>query len=627
MNPQQNKKIATIILALVVLCSAAAKDIVIERPAFRTTSNSLYPVKVELKKSETIVHFHVACAHWRDWSMDGARLECNGHQYAFRSGRIITHDHGQVLTDDIFEIGKKYAQNAQQDSLVLTFEPLPKGAKTFDYIEGTGEGSWQTQGIRADGQSYPLIFPAYQQPVDDGQPLKPLTPTYGKATATVKVHGGKALSYFGPPACDPITGNYETETQLHDSVTTFCHPAYLPMRVVWVGPDIDPSGRSEQFPLLHIPGETLTLDVDPVACTALKYGFNKAVNRHDCYRLGGTLADLNQVILENQALASVQTKEVPEYRDGETFTQWSERLWQSIDTIRQSVLQRADYTRRQRDFANLLADRAYLNIRHSYELAVGYKMRWQNTDSVIARLKATYTLEDPHACDLRLFRDGTTYYATTSTSVLPYLRANGLDHGEVYDFLVAFDEAKALGQKMRNAEVQEDSAIARIHPYFQPVLRAFNDSTRVLVEQLQREAKERMMPTPDVPGSELLEHIVAQHPGKAVFFDLWATWCGPCMQGIRAMEPLKEQLKGKDIVFIYLTDESSPLNEWNPQVLKIPGLHYRIPSALWQQLPGLEAIPQYYLYDRTGRRVWEFTGFSNEVLKTIQAEIEKVCNE
>ena len=621
------KKLLTILCAMLLTVSAQAKDKVLDRPAFRSSSNSLYPAKVELKKKETVVHFHIDCSHWREWSMDGARLECDGQTLAYQTGRIITHEGRRVLADDVFELGKTYGPNAQQDSLILTFAPLPKGTKAFDYIESGLEGGWHIRGIRLDGKQYGSIFPAYQPPVDDGQPLKPLIPTYGKATTTVTSHGGKGCSYFGPPACDPITGKYETETQYLDSVTVFCHPAYLPMRVVWIGPDIDASGYGGQFPLLHVPGETLTLDIDACACAERSLGCKANVGPHDYYRLGGTLADLNQVILENQVLAQVQSKEVPEYQDGETFGQWSERLWQRIDSIRQCMLQRPDYTRRQRDYAQLLADRAYLNIRQNYEPALRYKM-WTlrlNADSAVSRLKTTYTLEDPHARDLHLFRDGTTYYATTNTGYLPYLRANGLDHGEVYDFLAAFDEAIALGQKMKKVEVQTDSAIARIHPYFQPVLRAFNDSTRMLVERLQREAKERMKPTPDVPADQLLQTIAAQYPGKAVFFDLWATWCGPCMKGIHAMEPMKEELKGKDVYFVYLTNESSPLNEWSEQVLRIPGQHYRIPNALWSKIPDVSSIPQYFLYDSEGRCSWQQTGFDDATIGTIFQEIEKVC--
>ena len=84
----------------------------------------------------------------------------------------------------------------------------------------------------------------------------------------------------------------------------------------------------------------------------------------------------------------------------------------------------------------------------------------------------------------------------------------------------------------------------------------------------------------------------------------------------------KGKLKGRDVVFIYLTDESSPEAEWKKQVANMPGLHYRI-SSLSKQIPGVSGIPQYYLYDRQGKRVWEQVGFDDEVLKIIEAEIEK----
>jgi thiol-disulfide isomerase/thioredoxin len=178
-----------------------------------------------------------------------------------------------------------------------------------------------------------------------------------------------------------------------------------------------------------------------------------------------------------------------------------------------------------------------------------------------------------------------------------------------------------MGEKMNNAEVQPDSVIQSVHPHFQPVLLALNDSARVLAEHFQREAKNRKMTAPDVPGDQLLQTIAKQYPGKAVFFDLWATWCGPCKIGIEAMEPLKEELKEKDVVFVYLTDESSPQSAWNNYVIKVPGKHYRISSL--GQLPGITGIPQYYLFNRQGERVWEQSGFGDETLETIKQEIVK----
>ena len=89
------------------------------------------------------------------------------------------------------------------------------------------------------------------------------------------------------------------------------------------------------------------------------------------------------------------------------------------------------------------------------------------------------------------------------------------------------------------------------------------------------------------------------------------------------MEPLKKKLKDRDVVFVYITDETSPVEKWTAQVANIPGLHYRVSNDIWKQIPNLSGIPQYYLYDRNGRRQWEHEGYSDEVLRDIEQQIEK----
>ena len=597
---QFKMKKSLFLCAFVLTISAMAKNRIIERPAFKSSStSSLYPVKVEITKVATIVIFHMKCAHWRDWSMEGAQIEFEGQRYNFKKGRIITHEGKKVFADEVFELGRKYSKNEQQDSVILYFEPLPKNAKTFDFLEDDSPDHWKIYGIRLDNRLYPLALSPYQKPADDGEPLKPLTLKYGEATATCTLYGGGSLAYFGDPSRDPITGQYESKTLYNDSVTIYRHPAYVATRTIWLGCRVDAGMSVDQFPLILIPGETLTLEADATACLARDGNFaaGRPAN-HDCYRLGGTLGDLNQVLLENEFLHYRDIKGLPTYNGGDTF-EWCDALWQSLDTLRRGIVARQSYTRRQQDFLRLLLEDYYV------------------------RTVQEHTLTDPHARDLMLFRDGRSYYLPPKVERLPYLEANGLNHGEVYEMLKGFAEAKEIAAQIRQGHVQSDSMIQGAHPYFQPVLRVFNDTTRTVVERLQREAKERMMPTPAVKGDQLLQTIASQYPGKAVFFDLWATWCGPCKKGIAAMEPMKEQLKGKDIVFVYLTNESSPINEWNDYVIKIPGQHYRIPSTLWNQIPGLGSIPQYYLYDCQEHEVWKQTGFSNEVLEMIGKEIEK----
>ena len=396
---------------------------------------------------------------------------------------------------------------------------------------------------------------------------------------------------------------------------------------LFIGPRLDTLGFGDQYNMIVIPGETLTIDFDPATCNAWIYDFSAGKPSRHGYRLGGTLGDINEVLLEYKKHFFLNMmSEIPAYDEVKDFPEWREKLWQNLDTLRSSVMNRKDYTRRQKDFFTLLIDRAYVRCN---VLCIGF-IEWKNNyalpDSALAHLRNTYTLVDPHAKDLQYFRDGRSYYFPLMEEVLPYFEANGLTESEPYNMTKAMAEAKEISDVIKQGRVLPESEIEKAHPYYQRVLREFNDSTRLQLERLQSGAEERKMLTPDVPGDRLLQYIADEHRGKAVFFDLWATWCGPCKRGIEAMEPLKEKLQGKDIVFVYLTDESSSMKDWTESVLKIPGLHYRIPTSKWKEihLPG--GIPQYYLYDRKGQRVWEQTGFSDEVLEDIRKQIDKVLN-
>ena len=50
---------------------------------------------------------------------------------------------------------------------------------------------------------------------------------------------------------------------------------------------------------------------------------------------------------------------------------------------------------------------------------------------------------------------------------------------------------------------------------------------------------------------------LADFKGKAIYIDLWATWCGPCIQESPAFEALGKKYAGKDIVFLPISTDTT----------------------------------------------------------------------
>ena len=185
----------------------------------------------------------------------------------------------------------------------------------------------------------------------------------------------------------------------------------------------------------------------------------------------------------------------------------------------------------------------------------------------------------------------------------------GITGGIIPDIFTVIDKSRQMEASFQpiEEEVLQEATSTIQHPFIKEYLISLNDAKKaeIAAKLAAIESKDGYVKneTPTSEADQIFDEIMKKYRGKLVYVDFWATWCGPCRSGIKRIKPLKEEMKDKDIEFVYITNHTSPENTYNLMIPDIAGEHYRVNEDQWNYLSSkfnITGIPHYVLVDQQG---------------------------
>lgn len=504
--------------------------------------------------------------------------------------------------------GKELWMPESGDSVfTMIFEPLPATAESFDFNEGEGDGNFRLWDVDLTGKAnsfseYPEGLPdAMRRKSADG-PLPELVYEVGRTTVNVHylpVRSERALNDHAMFV--NMFSEYEEVAGKADNATgtvTYSFNQYGP------GTFMTPT----MMGLNVAPGETLDVYVD--ARTMARYIMNRRDGEGGYLERiysTGRYGDLDMAMsrYDGDIIPPDSQTHIWDYRmSGDEYVDaLANSYCESMDKIDRLDVpdMLKEYIRNEIKNSVLfcgnsksILSRVY-SIRHDYTGDIPQdSIKGDLSPANLAKIASLFDL-----CDKNLV------FAPNINDLIDGWRIDWTQYGAKCNPVKDILTAMPYWSKAKNASLTPDDVEALSglsNPFLLKAIQMKQDETKALFDSFK--GKTNVVPTPEVPLDQLFDAIIAPYKGKVVVVDFWDTWCGPCRNALRHHEPQKDTVfKGKDVEWVYIADESSPMAQYMQMIQGIKGRHYYLNEEQIKYLSNqlkIDGIPFYVLVNKDG---------------------------
>lgn len=606
---------------LCVLCTTQAKDRVIDRPPFLAWSSTSIEVdKMVISDTATVVHIK-AFYRPKNWIKiaKGSFLKDNkGQLYPIRNGIGITLDQ------------EFWMPESGEGAFQLIFPPIPESVTSVDFSEGDFDGAFKIWGIQLDEKAFrknPLPKDAVVHKINKKAVLPTPEFKYGKATLKGKIiRFKKEMPASGQLRLnDPIRWlNFAEDVKIKEDGTF-----EVQTDVITVTPAILVFPFA-QIPCLLAPGKESTLIINTAECarqqSRLQKEHSSPYGQKAYY--GGYLAELQQELANNtlatnlvdnprQLLDDLAGKDINGAKA--YFLDKRQNIHKQIEQTSASQAAK-DVWRANTDIttaiglfmANDMIIRAHINSQKmNQEQAMEY---YKNTKIELPSDYYDILKDFSLNTSADLYATEYAYGAGVLSSQKELMQQKlDTDQGILFQMMTASKAYRSIEDFSPLTTQQKTELNALPTTAYSDLLLVLNDQLLQKIELNKRKTGFKVNEAGQVANEDLFASILSKFRGHTLLVDFWATWCGPCRTANKAIVPMKEELKNKDILYLYITGETSPKGTWENMIPDIHGEHFRVTNEQWNYLMSdlkIEGVPTYFVIDPEGNITFKQTGFS-----------------